>query len=122
MARILVVDDEPDIQLLTRINLERDGHEVLTASDGGDALSAVSDSPPDLIVLDVMMPEVDGWTVLTELKSRHGDAASEIPVILLTALGSPLARAKGGIEGAVRYLTKPIDLDELRDAVVEALE
>ncbi len=122
MARILVVDDEPDIQMLTRINLERDGHEVLTASNGAEALEAVSDSPPEVIVLDIMMPEVDGWTVLTELKSRHGDAASEIPVILLTALGSPLDRAKGGIEGAVRYLTKPIDLDELRSAVMEALQ
>lgn len=122
MARILVVDDEPDIQLLTRLNLERDGHEVVTASDGSEALAAVTDSIPDLIVLDIMMPEVDGWTVLTELKSRHGDAASEIPVILLTALGSPLDRAKGGIEGAVRYLTKPIDLDELREAVVQALD
>src|SRR5205823_7300385 len=68
-----------------------------------------------------MMPEIDGWTVLQDLKGRHGDAMSEIPVILLTALGGPLDRVKGGIEGAVRYLTKPIDLDDLRAAVTDAL-
>src|SRR5436190_7815339 len=107
MARILVVDDEPDIQLLTRINLERDGHEVHTASDGAEALAAVAaaDAAPELILLDVMMPEVDGWAVLKELKGRQGDPMSEIPVILLTALGSSIDRARGGIEGAVRYLT-----------------
>jgi CheY-like chemotaxis protein len=121
VATILVVDDEPDIRLLTKLNLERDGHRIVTASNGSEALAAVQEAPPDLILLDVMMPEVDGWAVLDELKQRLGKPFSEIPVILLTALGSPMDRVKGGIEGAVRYLTKPIDLDELRDAVSDAL-
>jgi len=122
MATILVVDDEPDIRLLTKLNLERDGHLILTAGNGSEALAAVQETPPDLILLDVMMPDVDGWAVLDQLKTHLGKPFSDIPVILLTALGGPLDRVKGGIEGAVRYLTKPIDLDELRGAVTEALD
>ena len=121
MATILVVDDEPDIRLLTKLNLERDGHQIVTAGNGAEALAAVQEALPDLIVLDVMMPEVDGWAVLDQLKAHLGKPISEVPVILLTALGSPLDRVKGGIEGAVRYLTKPIDLDDLRAAVTDAL-
>jgi len=121
MATILVVDDEPDIRLLTKLNLERDGHTIVTASNGEEALDAVTAAPPDLIVLDVMMPKVDGWDVLDRLKHHLDARFSEIPVILLTALGGPLDRVKGGIEGAVRYLTKPIDLDDLRAAVHDAL-
>ena len=121
MANILVVDDEPDIRLLTQLNLERDGHKIMTAGNGAEALAAVQDEPPELILLDVMMPDVDGWAVLDQLKSHLGKPFSDIPVILLTALGGPLDRVKGGIEGAVRYLTKPIDLDELRAAVDDAL-
>jgi CheY-like chemotaxis protein/DNA-binding CsgD family transcriptional regulator len=122
MATILIVDDEPDIRLLTKLNLERDGHRIVTASNGTEALAAVQEALPDLILLDVMMPEIDGWAVLDQLKAHLGKPISDIPVILLTALGSPLDRVKGGIEGAVRYLTKPIDLDELRQAVLDALD
>jgi CheY-like chemotaxis protein/DNA-binding CsgD family transcriptional regulator len=122
MATILVVDDEPDIRLLTKLNLERDGHRILTAGDGAEALAAVQESPPDLILLDVMMPDVDGWAVLDQLKTHLGKPFSDIPVILLTALGTPMDRVKGGIEGAVLFLTKPIDLDALRAAVAHALE
>jgi DNA-binding response OmpR family regulator len=121
MATILVVDDEPDIRLLVQINLERDGHDIATAGSGAEALSAVQASPPDLILLDVMMPDLDGWAVLDQLKSKLGKPFSEIPVIMLTALGGPMDRVKGGIEGAVRYLTKPIELDELRASVDDAL-
>ena len=122
MATILIVDDEPDIRMLAQLNLERDGHRILTAGDGSEALEAVKESAPDLILLDVMMPDVDGWAVLDQLKTHLGKPFSDIPVILLTALGGPLDRVKGGIEGAVRYLTKPFDLDELREAVTEALD
>lgn len=121
MATVLVVDDEPDIRLLTKLNLERDGHAVVTATNGQEALDAVRAAPPDLILLDLMMPKVDGWGVLEALKTELGAPFTEIPVILLTALGGPLDRVKGGIEGAVRYLTKPIDLDDLRTAVTDAL-
>jgi len=121
MATILVVDDEPDIRLLLQINLERDGYDIVTAGNGAEALAAVQAAPPDLILLDVMMPDIDGWGVLEQLKSKLGKPLSEIPVIMLTALGGPMDRVKGGIEGAVRYLTKPIELDDLRDSVTEAL-
>jgi CheY-like chemotaxis protein len=67
VATILIVDDEPDIRLLTKINLERDGHRIVTASNGSEALAAVQEALPDLILLDVMMPEVDGWAVLDQL-------------------------------------------------------
>jgi CheY-like chemotaxis protein/DNA-binding CsgD family transcriptional regulator len=121
VATILVVDDEPDIVLLTKMNLEREGHTIVTAANGEEALEAVREAPPDLIVLDVMMPKVDGWSVLEQLKGELGNPINEIPVILLTALGGPLDRVKGGIEGAVQYLTKPMDLEVLRAAVAEAL-
>jgi CheY-like chemotaxis protein/DNA-binding CsgD family transcriptional regulator len=121
MATILVVDDEPDVRLLTKLNLERDGHTVVTAADGDEALDAVRVAPPDLIVLDVLMPKVDGWAVLEQLKSALGNPIKEIPVIVVTALGAPMDRVKGGIEGAVQYLTKPMDLEVLRSAVSDAL-
>jgi DNA-binding response OmpR family regulator len=121
MATILVVDDEPDMRLLTKVNLERDGHTIVTATDGEEALDTVRETPPDLIVLDVMMPNVDGWDVLEQLKSALDKPITEIPVIVVTALGSPMDRVKGGIEGAVQYLTKPMDIDRLRTAVTDAL-
>lgn len=121
MATILVVDDEPDIRLLVRFTLGLDGHEVVEARDGNEALDAVDRHRPDLIVLDVMMPELSGWEALTQLKADDDERVREIPVVMLTALSSPLDRAKGGIEGAVRYLTKPIAPDALRATVAEAL-
>ena len=122
MATVLVVDDEPDIRLLIQLNLERDDHTCVMAANGAEALAAVKESPPDVVVLDVMMPDVDGWTVLERLKSDPDPAISAIPVLMLTALGAPIDQVKGGIEGAVRYLTKPIDLEALRAAVIDALE
>lgn len=121
MATILVVDDEPDIRLLVRFTLGLDGHEVLEAEDGAAGLEAVPRLRPDLVVLDVMMPEVSGWDVLTALKANPDERVRCIPVVMLTALSSDLDRARGGIEGAVRYLAKPIAPDDLRRTVAEAL-
>jgi CheY-like chemotaxis protein len=121
VATILVVDDEPDIRLLVRFTLGLDGHEVVEARDGGEALEVVGRHRPDLIVLDVMMPEVSGWDTLTQLKADGDDRVRQIPVVMLTALSAPLDRARGGIEGAVRYLAKPIAPDDLRFTVTEAL-
>jgi DNA-binding response OmpR family regulator len=122
VASILVVDDEPDIRLLIQLTLERDEHTCVMAANGSEALELVQASRPDVVVLDVMMPDVDGWTVLERLKSDPDPTVSGIPVLMLTALGAPIDQVKGGIEGAVRYLTKPIDLDALRAAVLDALE
>ncbi len=121
MATILVVDDEPDLRLLVRVTLGIDGHEVVEARDGGEALEVVGRHRPDLIVLDVMMPEVSGWDTLQRLKADADERVREIPVVMLTALSAPMDRAKGGIEGAIRYLAKPIAPDDLRATVTDAL-
>ena len=121
MATVLVVDDEADIRELVRLNLELDGHEVVLAADGGEALEYAVGEHPDVIVLDVMMPGVDGWTVLSELKASPDPYVSDIPVIMLTARSDDLDRIRGGIEGAIRYLTKPFSPAELRDEVGEAV-
>jgi CheY-like chemotaxis protein len=122
MATILVVDDEPDLALLAKVNLERHGHCVITAHDGDAALTAVGETAPDVLLLDVMMPETDGWTVLERLKAHGDERVRTIPVIMLTAIGEPIAKARGGIEGAVRWLTKPVDADELVAAVADAMD
>ncbi|MGQ0520937.1 MAG: response regulator [Actinomycetota bacterium] len=119
MAQVLVVDDEADIRGLVRLSLELDGHDVSEAVDGVDALRALDAGRPDLVVLDVAMPQLDGWGVLARLKGSAGLA--DVPVIMLTALGGDMDRIRGGIEGAVRYVTKPFDLDALRAEVALAL-
>jgi CheY-like chemotaxis protein len=121
VSTILVVDDEPDIRMFVRFTLGMDHHDVVEAANGREALEAVSLHRPDLILLDVMMPEVSGWDALTALKADGDDRVREIPVVMLTALSSGVDRAKGGIEGAVRYLSKPIGPEELRSTVLEAL-
>jgi DNA-binding NarL/FixJ family response regulator len=122
MAMVLIVDDEPDIVLFVRVNMEMDGHDVLTAGDGEAALAAVAEHHPDVIILDVMMPKLDGWSVLEQLKADADPLVRTIPVVMLTALGTDDDQARGGIEGAVRYLPKPVTPDALVDAVNGVLE
>jgi DNA-binding NarL/FixJ family response regulator len=121
MATVLIVDDEPDILLFVRINLEMAGHEVRTAADGAEALESMRREPPDVVVLDVMMPRVDGWSVLAEMKADPDDAIRTIPVVMLTALSDDVDQVRGGIEGAVRYLSKPVAPEDLVDAVADVL-
>lgn len=121
MATVLVVDDEPDIVLFAQVNLELHGHVVRTAGDGQEALAAVDEERPDAIVLDVMMPQLDGWSVLERLKSHDDADVRTIPVVMLTALDTDHDQARGGIEGAVRYLTKPLSPDDLVHALEEVL-
>jgi DNA-binding response OmpR family regulator len=118
MALVLVVDDEPDIRELVRINLEQAGHRVVTAADGDEALASVRKEAPDALFLDVRMPGTDGWAVLEELKAGSRRDLSEIPVFMLTAADEPEARLRGGIQGALQYITKPFD----PRALVELLE
>ena len=120
MTTILVIEDEPDIRDLIRITLELDGMEVVPACDGQEGLAAAGASHPDAIVLDVMMPGIDGWEVLRRLKSDAG-ALANVPVVMLTARTGAIDRIKGGIEGAVRYLTKPFHPEDLRAALQEVL-
>ncbi len=121
MANVLVVDDEADILELIKVNLELDGHRVVTALGGEEALDRVRDAHPDLILLDVMMPGVDGWTVLGRIKSETDVDINRIPVLMVTARTAQEDRIKGGIEGAIRYLTKPFSPTDLRDEVRDAL-
>ncbi|MEJ5186459.1 MAG: response regulator [Candidatus Geothermincolales bacterium] len=118
-AEVLVVDDEPDVARIIAFNLELEGLSVRVAHDGRQALEEVARRKPDCILLDIMMPEVDGWEVLRRLKSDP--STSDIPVIMVTARGSDVDRLKGYSGGAVEYITKPFDLDDLKEQVKRAL-
>jgi len=109
--KILVVDDEPHIVRLVQVNLEKAGYIVSTASNGKEALEAVEKDQPGLVVLDVMMPEMDGLETLKRLKENS--ATSEIPVILLTAKAQDADVFEGWKSGADLYLTKPFNPGEL---------
>jgi DNA-binding response OmpR family regulator len=121
MALVLVVDDEPDIRELVRINLEQAGYRVNTAADGAEALARVREEAPDALFLDVRMPGVDGWAVLEELKAGSRSDLSEIPVFMMTAADELESRLRGGIHGALQYITKPFDPRDLVDALEQTL-
>jgi diguanylate cyclase len=109
--RILVADDEADLLELLRINLEAQGHEVQLASDGTQALAFAMARRPDLVILDVMMPGLDGLEVLRALRGQTGNA--DLPVVLLSARGSDREVFEGWSSGANYYITKPFEIDEL---------
>jgi DNA-binding response OmpR family regulator len=122
MATVLAVDDEPDILEIVKVNLELEGHTVLVARSGAEALEVVRQGPPDLVLLDIMMPGMDGWDVLARLKRDPELHAMTVPVVMLTALTADDDRVRGGIEGAVRYLTKPFLPADLCTEVNRVLE
>ena len=105
---ILVVDDDPKIVALVRTYLEREGFTVATANDGKEALASVADAVPRLIVLDIMLPELDGLALMRILRER-----SEVPIVLLSARGSTADRVFGIGEGADDYIAKPFSPAEL---------
>ncbi len=109
--RVLIADDDPDILTVVKINFELDGFEVETAIDGEDALQKATAQLPNVIVLDIMMPRMDGLTALHRLRSQATTA--NIPIILLTARGLPEDRVRGLELGADDYITKPFDITEL---------
>lgn len=109
--RVLVADDDPDILTVVKVNFELDGFEVETAVDGEDALQKATAQLPQVIVLDIMMPRMDGLTALHRLRSQA--ATANIPIILLTARGLPEDRVRGLELGADDYITKPFDITEL---------
>ncbi len=115
---ILVVDDEPDIITLLRINFEQQGYTVTTASNGREALEQVAIRKPDIILLDQMMPEMSGLEVAQELKADEATAA--IPVVMLSAKDSYDDMSQGWQSGIDLYLVKPIDLQEL-ESIVETI-
>ena len=115
MTRVLVIDDEAAIRLLCRVNLEAEGMEVLEASDGETGLELARSGRPDAILLDVMMPGVDGWRIAEELLSE--DVTSDIPILFVTARAELRDRARGLDIGGVEYVTKPFNPIELASLV-----
>ena len=110
-ARVLVVDDEAPIRLLCRVNLEAEKMEVLEAGDGPTGLEMARKAHPDVILLDVMMPGLDGWRVAEEL--LEDAATSSIPIVFLTARAELRDRARGLDLGGLDYVTKPFNPVEL---------
>lgn len=119
MATVLAVDDDHVIRGLLQVNLEMEGYDVMTAVDGRDALAKMEQRRPDLVLLDVMMPEVSGWEVAEQLKSDP--ATRDIPVVFLSARAMDADIRKGLALGVDRYVTKPFDPIELMDLVGELL-
>jgi DNA-binding response OmpR family regulator len=116
---ILVVDDDPVIQKLLSVNFEMEGYRVVTAGDGEEGLQKVANDRPDIILLDVMMPRMDGVEVVRRLKGDEATAA--IPVILLSAKAQANDISGGLDAGADDYITKPFDPLELLDKVAALL-
>jgi DNA-binding response OmpR family regulator len=120
MTRVLVIDDEAPIRLLCRVNLEAEGMDVLEASDGPSGLAAAKEYHPDVVLLDVMMPGLDGWRVAEEMLDDPG--TSDIPIIFLTARAEFRDRARGLDIGGVDYVTKPFNPVELAPLVERLLD
>jgi DNA-binding response OmpR family regulator len=107
MARVLVIDDEAPIRLLCRVNLEAAGIEVSEAEDGNVGLESARAEPPDVILLDVMMPGMDGWKVFSEL--LNDERTAQVPIVFLTARAELRDQARGLELGGVDYVTKPFN-------------
>jgi DNA-binding response OmpR family regulator len=111
LPRIVVADDEPDVRELIAYRLGRSGYEVVEAHDGEEALRMALAEPPDLVVLDVMMPKLDGYELTRRLRAE--EATRRVPVILLTARAQEDDVSQGFAAGADDYLKKPFNPDEL---------
>ena len=115
IGRVLVVDDDDVIRQLITVNLELEGFEVITATDGQDALDKVKQAKPAVVTLDVMMPRVDGWEAAARL--RQDPETAHVKVILLSARAQEADIQRGEAIGVDAYLTKPFDPDDLIDTV-----
>jgi DNA-binding response OmpR family regulator len=118
-TRVLVIDDEAPIRLLCRVNLEAEGMKVIEAADGPTGLEQAREEVPDVVLLDVMMPGLDGWRVAEQL--LEDERTNEIPIIFLTARAEFRDRARGLDIGGVDYVTKPFNPLELAPLVRELL-
>lgn len=111
LRRVLIVDDERKNRQLIEVMLGEDGYQLLTASSGDDALAMIDARPPDIVLLDVMMPGMDGYQVASRIKGNP--ATAHIPVIILTSLGDKNSITHGLGAGAEKVLAKPINRAEL---------
>ncbi len=118
--RVLIVDDEPNIVLSLEFLLRQRGYEVAVARSGEEALAQVDESPPALVLLDVMLPGIDGFEVCRLLRERAGGGA--LKIVLLTARGRDAERVRGLEEGADVYVTKPFSTRELMATVDRCLD
>jgi two-component system alkaline phosphatase synthesis response regulator PhoP len=116
--KIMIVDDEPDILTTVGKILELDGYEVIRAVDGRDCLSKLNADTPDLILLDIMMPEMSGWDVAARIKENP--RWNTIPIVFLTAKGDVMSKGMGSL-AAEDYITKPFDIKDLKNRVEKAL-
>ena len=119
MTKVLVIDDEAPIRLLCRVNLEAEGMTVIEAADGPSGLQEAREADPDVILLDVMMPGLDGWKVAEQL--LEDERTSSIPIIFLTARAEFRDRAKGLDIGGIDYVTKPFNPLDLAPLVRDLL-
>jgi two-component system alkaline phosphatase synthesis response regulator PhoP len=119
MARVLVIDDEPDILLLCRVNLEHAGHEVIEATDGESGLALVREQRPDAVVLDLMLPTIDGFDVLRTLELER--AIVDVPIVVLTAKAGELDRRTSLEIGADEFIPKPFSPESLLDVLDELM-
>ena len=110
---VLLVDDDPQVREVVRINLEMEGYAVREAANAEDGLAAIEDEAPDLILLDVMMPQVDGWEMLRRVQERHGPGS--IPVIMFSGQLESTAKREAEERGAQGFVGKPFDLRALID-------
>ena len=117
MSKVLIVDDEPDVLLLLRVNLEAAGYQTVLAADGETALLKIDETAPDVVLLDIMMPVMDGWGVLRALSER--DDAPRVVVVSAKSSDRDIVRAL--TSGAFDYVTKPFDPDDLVDVVARTV-
>jgi excisionase family DNA binding protein len=108
---VLVVDDDPQVRELVRVNLEMEGYSVREAANAEEGLTAVEDDAPDLILLDVMMPQVDGWEMLRRVQERHG--IGSIPVVMFSGQLDASSEVQAAARGAQGFIGKPFDLRAL---------
>ena len=116
---ILVVDDTPEILALVETRLRRRGYDVATAADGDAALVSAQARPPDLVVLDIMMPKRNGWEVARALK--RDPTTQHTKIVVLTAIGEQINQITSPLYGADAYLDKPFDFDELERIIDQLL-
>jgi DNA-binding response OmpR family regulator len=119
MDRVLIVDDDPMVTRLVRINLELEDFEVVEAWDGKTAVEIIKNTPPDLLLLDIMMPQMDGWEILK--KVREDPQMKNLPVVVLTAKVQDEDIARGWRMGADGYIVKPFNPVSLADTLRQVL-
>ncbi|MFC1864652.1 response regulator transcription factor [Chloroflexota bacterium] len=126
-AKILVVDDDPDIREAIRAVLEAQSHQVITAGDGEEGLSKLKEERPDMMILDLLMPKMDGFSVLKELQDPRLSKYSNIPIMILTSVREDASRRRYELETGLElnfddYVEKPIDPHTLVSRVEKLLE